>query len=64
MKRGDKIIYNRPMPDAFRGGKWIYKNYKREAKVMAIADGYVMLRHPRCMPYIESLKDLEKWLIK
>lgn len=34
-----------------------------EFKIMAIADGYVMMRRKGCVPIIERLKTLEKTLI-
>lgn len=30
------------------------------ARIMAIAEGYAMLRYPRCMPFVYSLKDLKE----
>lgn len=30
----------------------------REVKLMAIADGYAMVRRPRCMPYVCRVRDL------
>lgn len=42
-----------------RGDEITWKGYER-VKVMAVADGYAMLRRPSCMPFIKSLKDLEK----
>lgn len=29
------------------------------ARVMAVAEGYAMLRYPHCAPFIASVKDLE-----
>ena len=41
-----------------RGDKFIHKG--SEAKVMAVADGYVMARLPRCMPFVVFEKDALK----
>lgn len=30
------------------------------ARVMAIADGYAMLRYPRCVPFVKRLTDLRE----
>lgn len=35
---------------------------KGDVKIMAIADGYVMARRPRCSPFILTVKDVERWL--
>ena len=41
-----------------RGDKFIHKG--SEARVMAVADGYVMARLPRCMPFVVFEKDILK----
>lgn len=33
-----------------------------EYRIMAIAEGYVMLRRKGCAPFIESKKDIINWL--
>lgn len=64
LKPGVKISYARPYPKSFKGGKWEYGINQVDARIMAIAEGYVMLRRPRCVPFIESVKDLEKWRLE
>jgi hypothetical protein len=33
-----------------------------EARIMSIAEGYAMVRRPRCMPFVIALKDIgKKW---
>lgn len=32
-------------------------------RVMAVAEGYVMLRRPRATPFVRSVKEIEKLLI-
>jgi hypothetical protein len=44
-----------------RRGAWFSESGCFEAKVMAIADGYAMLRRKGCSPFVESITDLEKW---
>ena len=45
MKRGDCV--------------WVIRNAGPFlAKIMAVADGYAMLRRPGCYPFIESLREL------
>lgn len=63
LKPGVKIAYDRSYPDSFNG-KWIYKTMRREARIMAIVEGYAMLRAKGAMPYIESVKDLQKWRVE
>lgn len=41
-----------------RGDKFDYKG--SVAKVMTVADGYVMARLPRCMPFVIYEKDIIK----
>ncbi len=37
--------------------RWIDVNDK-PARVMAVAEGWVMLRRPQCVPFVLSKKDL------
>jgi len=30
-------------------------------KIMAISDGYIMARKPRCAPFVVSFKTAEEW---
>lgn len=32
----------------------------RVARVMAVAEGYAMVRYPRAMPFVAALKELSK----
>ena len=45
--------------DTVKVGDKIYDEYG-EARIMAVAEGYVMARRPRCMPFIVALKDIGK----
>lgn len=48
IKRGQKLWHEE------RGGPFV---------VMAVVDGYVVMRRPSCMPFLESVRDVgRKWL--
>lgn len=49
-KRGDRctVVGRRQLP-----------GLPMVARVMAVAEGYAMLRYPHCAPFIASVKDLE-----
>jgi len=57
MKREIAII-TRTRPVSFTGGKWTYATDRDEVRVMSRAEGYAMVRFPRCMPFVCSEKDL------
>lgn len=61
MKKGDK--YPRELPDSFSGGKWHYK-CQGYVTVMGVIGNYAMVRFKGCLPFVESVKDLEKWKLK
>lgn len=52
MKRGT-LVY-RKVPVAFINGEWHHK-LEGPFKVMGLIDGYLMLRHPRAMPFVLSI---------
>lgn len=64
LKTKDKITYDRPYPSGFKNGKWHYNTIRCEARVMAAVEGYAMLRKKGGMPYVESIKDLQKWRVQ
>lgn len=45
---------------AFDGKKWEYEYF--EAKVIGFVENYAAVRRPRAAPFLESIKNLEKWL--
>ena len=47
IKRGDRCAVNRHMNG-------------NPVRVMAVAEGYAMVRYPRCIPFIEAVADLTK----
>lgn len=57
MKRGDMVKVYREW--GFHNKRWHYRWFF--AKVMVVSDGYAMMRRKGCMPFVESVKDLEKW---
>lgn len=60
MKRGDLYAIYRPC--GFYGGKWLYKLIGM-AKVLGVIDGYAMLRFKGALPFVESVKTLERWKV-
>jgi hypothetical protein len=66
MKAGDKArwILKAPVilktPDSRKGGKWTYITNETEVTVMAIADGYAMVRRPRCVPVVVKMVDIKE----
>jgi len=58
-----KAIHVCTVPVNFDGHKWIYKTEEKEVLVMAIADGYAMVRYKGykgCMPYVCPVKELKE----
>lgn len=53
-KKGD-LVYRR-LPDYFDGKKWHYK-YDGPFRVMGEINGYLMVRRPRCAPFVLSAKN-------
>ena len=52
IKRGDKVTIMRLQADR------TYLPHHGLAKVLAVADGYAMVRFPRAMPFVIHLNDL------
>lgn len=53
------------MAEPVRGDRFIFvgKNYSSTIRVMAVADGYAMVRRPFCLPFVLAIKeftDLQK----
>lgn len=46
--------------DSYEGKIWYYK--KSESKVMGEIDGYLMVRNKGCVPFVVSVKDVEKYI--
>lgn len=63
VKRGDIVPYYQVKPcQRERLGRIDMVNeYSGTVKVMAVADNYAMVRRPRCMPFVVSLSDIERW---
>jgi hypothetical protein len=60
MKANDKVIYVTETPVSFKNGIWENETVQFDVRVMAVAEGYAMVRRPRCMPFVCSIKDLHK----
>ena len=41
--------------------EFVREKVRREVIVMAVADGYAMVRRPRCLPYVVQAKELVAW---
>ena len=54
-----KAVHKDRQPISFNGKKWLYKTTLRNVEVMAIADGWAMVRLSKCAPYLCEEKDLE-----
>jgi hypothetical protein len=39
-------------------GRWVYETQRVEVRVLAEAEGYAMVRRPRAMPFVVSMKSL------
>jgi hypothetical protein len=59
MKKGDKAIRANTMPVKYKDGEWVYETTKYEVRIMAIAEGYAMIRRKGCLPSVCSIKELE-----
>lgn len=62
IKTGDKVCIRQTDGQICDNTGWRYK-YKWSddtAKVMAVVDGYAMLRFRSCMPFVKALKELNK----
>jgi hypothetical protein len=60
IKVGDNVHLMRAVFDILATA-WKEEPRDKQARVMAIAEGYAMVRFPRCMPFVESVKNLERW---
>jgi hypothetical protein len=52
------MIYTREMAKSFKDGKWTYETLISEVRVMAIAEGYAMVRAKGGMPFVVNEKNL------
>lgn len=43
-------------------GSKFRNSYGTEFKIMAVVDGYCMCRYKGCVPFVQSVKDLVKYL--
>jgi hypothetical protein len=58
MKIGDKVIRSYSNPVRYENGKWVNETTEYEVRIMAIAEGYAMVRRKRCLPFACSVKEL------
>jgi len=57
MKR-QKMILRRTVPDSLEAEGWVNKTEEFEVLLLAIADGYAMVRRKGCVPFVEDTKNL------
>lgn len=55
---GHKCLMVRSVPDRYDGKKWHYREDRWPVKLMAVADGYAMMRRKNGSPYVELVKCL------
>jgi FPC/CPF motif-containing protein YcgG len=60
--KNKKVIFRHTIPIKFDGKKWTYSFDEHEVIVMAVVDGYAMIKRPGCMPFVVNAKDLEQGL--
>ena len=60
MAKFKTAIHKFVSPDKFDGKNWSYKTDLREVEVMAVADGYAMVRRKGCAPYICQAKEIKE----
>ncbi len=52
------MMLTRTRPVTYKDGTWINETTTTQVRVMAVAEGYAMVRFPRAMPFVCSVKDL------
>lgn len=57
MKKTAIHVVRRPVRITDKG--WEYETERFEVRVMAVAEGYAMVRRKGCMPYVAPVKELE-----
>ena len=60
MAKFKTATHKRVSPDKFDGKKWSYKTELHEVEVMAVADGFAMVRIKGYAPYICQVKDIQE----
>lgn len=54
-----KAVHIVRLADGLVDDQWTYRVERRDVRVMAVAEGYAMVRRPTAMPYVARLKELE-----
>ena len=57
---GRTMIRRYKQPTSLRSGKWGCETVEYEVRVMAIAEGYAMVRRKRAMPTVCEAKELHE----
>lgn len=58
MKKKAKAVHLNPIP-VIREGKWVTEIQRRDVRVLAVAEGYAMVRLKGAAPYVAPLKQLQ-----
>lgn len=53
-------IAKTPVSFNYKTKKWTHSIEIRDVILMAFANGYAMVRRPKCLPYVCDVKDLSK----
>ena len=56
---GDRVVHVAVSPHSFDGKRWTHKVERRDVRLMAVSDGWAMVRRPGCVPYVCRAKELE-----
>jgi hypothetical protein len=59
MRKKTQAIHRKWSPTHMENGLWQFNVEAREVWVMATADGWAMVRRPRCAPYVCRERELE-----
>ena len=55
-----KAIYLLRAPSSFHDGKWYYKTEEIEVRIMAMAEGWAIVRRKGSMPFVCKITDLRQ----
>lgn len=53
-----RVTHRAVTPETYRDGKWIDKTEDREVRLLAVVQGWAMVRRPKCMPYVCHIDEL------
>lgn len=59
MSKRKIAVYTKRYPVKFYNSKWHYEESKSDVIVMIVCDGYAMVRHRRCAPFVVLEKEIK-----